>query len=99
MAFFTDRQFAVVVGLGCIGAWFLYRKSQAVATAAGDAVSDSAWWWGHKADQAAGAIDSFFTWDAFDRKHRHKQTLMNDTQYQNWKARVLAGQIPEPEYN
>jgi len=98
MALFTDRQFTVVVGLGCFAAWFLYRKSLSAASTAVDAVSDGAYWWGYQYDNAASAVNGLFMFDAFDRKHRHKQTLMNDAQYQNWKALVLAGQIPEPEY-
>ena len=98
MAFFTDRQFAVVVGLGCLGAWWMYQKSKTAAETAGEAVSDGVWWWGHQADNVVDGINGYFTLDGFDRKHRHKQDLMNDAQYERWKAFVIAGQIQEPVY-
>lgn len=98
MAAFTNKQFAAVVVLGCIGAWFVYRQSAKLAQATGEAVADSVWWYGHKLEQASDAISNATTLDAFDRKHRNNNKLMNDAQYQRWKNAVLTGQLPEPEY-
>ncbi len=98
MALFNNKQFATLLVLAGLGAYWFYRKSSQLVEATGEAVTDSIWWYGHQIEKAGDAVESIGM-DAFDKKHRHVNKLMNDAQYARWKNAVLTGQLPEPEYD
>jgi len=96
---FSDRQLLGLVALGGLVAWGIKRQATALVSSAGDAVSDSAWWYGHQAEQGYGAALSV-SWDEFDKKHRpYSLTDESNTAYKNyqrWKQAVLDGKLEEP---
>lgn len=110
MAVLTDKQFYVLAGAAVVGTYIAYTLiKKAVNTTVevvSETVNDSVEY-AEKVGEATeylggyyldGAIDwmNDFWQDEFDKKHKNPNMLMTESQYQRWKEKVQAGELPEP---